>query len=214
METPEQELEALKSWWSENGRTLVLGIAIGLGGVFGWTWWQNHLRAQAEEASLIYQKLTEDVTADRHDSVRTQAAAIIKTYPKSGYAALAAMLAAKSAFEEKDFNEAKRQLQWIIKNSDKTSFRDVARIRLTRILVQEDKLDEAMTVLESVEEEAFGASASELRGDVLITKGDREGAREAYLKALTSNAISGPTRSRVQMKLDDLGSSHAENVSS
>ncbi|MDH3316746.1 MAG: tetratricopeptide repeat protein [Gammaproteobacteria bacterium] len=214
METPEQELEALKSWWNENGRTLVLGIAIGLGGVFGWTWWQNHLRAQAEEASLVYQKLTEDVTADRHDSVRTQAAAIIKTYPKSGYAALAAMLAAKSAFEEKDFNEAKRQLQWIIENSDKSSFRDVARIRLARILVQEDKLDEAMTVVEAVEEEAFGASANELRGDILITKGDREGAREAYLKVLASNTISGPTRSRVQMKLDDLGNSHAENVPS
>lgn len=214
METAEQELEALKSWWKENGRTLVLGVAIGLGGVFGWTWWQDHLRDQAEQASLIYQKLAEDAAADKHDSVRSQAAAIIETYPKSGYAALAAMLAAKSAFKEKNFIEAMRQLQWVIDNSDKPSFRDVARIRLARILVQEDKLDEAMTVVEAVEEKAFGASANEIRGDILVTKGDPEGAIEAYRRALASNVIDGSTRSRVQMKLDDLGSSHAENLSS
>ncbi len=213
METPEQELEALKNWWKENGRTLVIGVALGLGGVFSWTWWQDHLRSQAEEASQIYQRLVEDAAAERHDSVRGQAAEIIQSYPKTGYAALASMLAAKSAFAENDFEEAKRRLEWVIGNSDNGSFRDLARLRLARILIDEDKLDEAMTAVESVEQDAFRASANEIRGDIQMTRGDTQGAREAYLQALVSGAISGPTRSRVQMKLDDLGSSDADNVS-
>lgn len=206
METPEQELEALKNWWNENGRTLVLGVAIGLGGIAGWTWWQDHLRTQAEEASQIYQKLTGDAAAGKHDAVRSQAAAILESYPKSGYAALAALIAAKSAFEENDFDEARRRLEWVIDNSDSTSFKDMARLRLARILIEEEKLDEAMAVVESAEQEAFGASANEIRGDILITQGNTQGAREAYLQALGSDVLNGAMRSRVQMKLDDLGS--------
>lgn len=212
LETPEQELEALKNWWKENGRTLVVGVAIGLGGVFGWTWWQDHLRGQAEEASQIYQRVVEDAGANRHDAVRVQAAAIVRSYPKTGYAALASLLAAKSAFAENDFEDAKRQLEWVIDNADSASFRDLARLRLARILIDEDKLDQATSVVESVEQEAFRASASEIRGDIQITRGDAQGARDAYLQALASGAISGPARSRVQMKLDDLGGGHADNV--
>jgi predicted negative regulator of RcsB-dependent stress response len=213
LETPEQELEALKDWWKENGPTLVVGIAIGLGGVFGWTWWQDHLRSQAEGASQIYQRVVESATAGRHESVREQAAEIVRSYPKSGYAALASLLAAKSAFSENDFEGAKRQLKWVIENSDSASFKDLARLRLARILIDQTMLDEAMATAESVEQQAFRASASEIRGDIQIARGDTEGAREAYMEALASGAISRPTRSRVQMKLDDLAPSPADNVS-
>ncbi len=213
METPEQELEALKNWWKENGRTMVVGVAIGLGGVFGWTWWHDHLRSQAEEASQIYQQLVEDAATDKHDSVRAQAAEIIKNYPKTGYAALASLLAAKSAFAESDFDDAKGRLQWVIDNSDNASFRDLARLRMARILMAEDKLDEAMAITDSVEQEAFRSGANEIRGDIEIARGNTEGAREAYLQALTDAALSGATRSRVQMKLDDLGSSDADHFS-
>jgi predicted negative regulator of RcsB-dependent stress response len=214
LETAEQELEALKNWWQENGRTLAAGVAIGLGGVFGWTWWQDHLRSQAEEASQIYQRLIEDAAAERHDTVRAQAAEIIQSYPKSGYATFAVLLAAKSAFAENDFEEAKRQLQWVIDNSDNASFKELARLRLARILIDEDRLDDAASVVESVEQEAFRASAEEIRGDIQVIQGNTDGAREAYLQALSGAAISGPTRARVQMKLDDLGSGQQDDVQS
>lgn len=213
LETPEQELEALKNWWKENGRTLVVGVAIGLGGVFGWTWWQDHLRGQAEEASQIYQRVVEDAGANRHDAVRVQAAAIVRSYPKTGYAALASLLAAKSAFAENELDDAKRRLEWVINNSDSTSYKDLARLRLARILIAEQRLDEAMDVVRSVEQAAFSARAHEIRGDIHLTEGNTQGAREAYQQALASSAVSGATRSRVQMKLDDLGSSDADNVS-
>ncbi len=212
METAEQELEALKDWWKENGRTLVVGVAIGLGGIFGWTWWQDHLRSQAEEASQIYQRLIQDAAVERHDSVRAQAAEIIQSYPKSGYATLAVLLAAKSAFAENDFDEAKRQLRWVVDSSDNASFKDLARLRLARILIDGDRLDEATSVVESVEQEAFRAGADEIRGDIEVIRGNTQGAREAFLRALGDSAISGPTRSRVQMKLDDLGSSQEDDV--
>jgi predicted negative regulator of RcsB-dependent stress response len=212
LETPEQELEALKNWWKENGLTLVVGITIGLGGVFGWNWWQDHLRSQAEEASLIYRQLTDNAAAEKHDLVREQATEIVRNYPKTGYAALASLLAAKSAFSENDSEAAKRRLEWVIENGESPSFKDMARLRLARILIDEDMLDEAMATVESVEQQAFSASANEVRGDIQMARGNTEGAREAYIQALANGAISGPTRSRVQMKLDDLAGGPADNV--
>lgn len=213
MDTTEQELEALKSWWQENGRTLIAGVVIGLSGVAGWTWWQGHLRSQAEVASQGYQRLLEEAAQDNHESVRARASTLIEDYPQSGYAALGALLAAKSAVIENDLQAAKQRLNWVIEQSDNPSFRDVARIRLARVLAEENDFDTALEALDAVEQPAFGASAGEIRGDILVTTGDASGAREAYLGALASETVTGATRSRLQMKIDDLGSGSAGNVS-
>ena len=93
METAEQELEALKKWWGENGRTVVIGVLLGLGGVFGWTTYQQRLEANAEALSIIYQQIIEAVSQGQHGAVRAQAASLIESSPKSGYAALGALLA-------------------------------------------------------------------------------------------------------------------------
>lgn len=204
METPEQELEALKSWWQENGRSIVVGLVLGVGGVLGWTSWQKHVQSKAEDASMVYQQITEAADQNRHDEVRARAATLVDTYPDSGYAVLAALLAARSAVIAGDASEARENLGWVIANANETSFRDVARLRLARLLAAENSLDQALATLDAVESEAFSASAKEIRGDVLLARGDADAARRAYLEALSGDGLSGAARSRVQMKLDDL----------
>lgn len=213
METPEQELEALKSWWQENGRSIVVGLVLGVGGVLGWTSWQKHVQSKAEDASVMYQQITDDAEQDKHDAVRARAATLVETYPDSGYAALAALLAARSAVAAGNVADAQARLGWVIANAGETSFRDVARLRLARLLAAENALDRALTTLDAVESEAFAGSAKEIRGDVLLAKGDADAARQAYLEALAGDGLTGPARSRVQMKIDDLGGSRAGHAS-
>jgi predicted negative regulator of RcsB-dependent stress response len=205
VETEEQELEALKEWWQEYGRTIVVGVVIGLGGVFGWTTWQNHQQSQAEKASMFYQQLIDDAARDQHQAAGKQAALLTDEFPDSGYAALAALLAAKSAFAENDLDGAKRHLVWMISQPGESNFKSIARIRLARLLAQENKLDEALSTLDSIEDDAFSATANEIRGDIRYLEGDMVGARTAYRKALTGDTVPGAMRLRVQMKIDDLG---------
>ena len=205
METAEQELEALKKWWGENGRTVVIGVLLGLGGVFGWTTYQQRLEANAEALSIIYQQIIEAVSQGQHGAVRAQAASLIESSPKSGYAALGALLAAKSAYAQKDLDGAKNSLFWVIQNAEKTGLKDIARIRLARVLIEENRLNEAKQNLDGVENPSFSPTVNEIRGDIRLMEGDVEGAREAYQRTLNAENASGTTRERVRMKMDDLG---------
>jgi len=205
LDTAEQELEALKTWWDENGRTVIIGVVLGLGGVFGWTTYQGQLKANAEALSISYQQIVDAASQDQHDAVRAQATSLIESSPKSGYAALGALLAAKSAYAQKDLDGTKNDLFWVIQNAEKTNLKDVARIRLARVLIEENRLKEALANLDAVESQGFALSVNEARGDIRLIEGDVAGAREAFERTLNADNVSGATRERVQMKIDDLG---------
>ena len=61
-ETEEQQLEALKKWWKENATSLILGLAIGVSGLFGWRYYldQNHMHAVM--ASDMYMQLVQSAS--------------------------------------------------------------------------------------------------------------------------------------------------------
>ena len=42
--TEEEQVEAIKRWWQENGKSTVLGVAIAMAAVFGWRGWNDYQR--------------------------------------------------------------------------------------------------------------------------------------------------------------------------
>lgn len=205
MDTEQEELEALKKWWAENGRVVVIGLVIGLGSVFGWTTWQSRVEAAAERLSIVYQGMVDTAATDQHAEALTQADEIIAEYPGSEYAVLAGLLGAKSALAIDMPADARRLLEWVIGNAERAELRDVARIRKARLLLDEGQGDAGLAVLDQVETAAFLATVEELRGDILVESRDAQAAAKAYESALASDTIAGGARLRVQMKLEDLG---------
>ena len=55
-ETEEQQVEALKKWWAENGKSVILGVGIGAFAIFGWQGWNKHQLSKARQASDGYQQ--------------------------------------------------------------------------------------------------------------------------------------------------------------
>ncbi|GIT21594.1 MAG: hypothetical protein CM1200mP40_12760 [Gammaproteobacteria bacterium] len=53
----EETIEALKKWWDENGRQLVLIVVAVLTGYTSWILWQNNQSATAESASDMYEEI-------------------------------------------------------------------------------------------------------------------------------------------------------------
>jgi predicted negative regulator of RcsB-dependent stress response len=205
VDTEQEELEALKKWWKENGRVVVVGLVLGLGGVFGWTTWQSRVEASAERLSIVYQNMVDSAASDGHVEAAQQADGIIADHPDSEYAVLAGLLGAKSALAAGRPEDAGRFLDWVIENAARVELRDVARIRKARLLLDEGQHDAGLTVLDQVDTAAFAATVDELRGDILVESRDTQAAAQAYAAALASNVVSGGMRARVQMKLDDLG---------
>jgi len=201
----QEELEALQRWWKENGRAVVVGLVLGLGGVVGWTTWQSRTEATAERASVIYQSMVEMAASDDNVEALRLADQIIQEYPDSEYAPLAGLLGAKTAFTAGRADDANRLFGWVIENAGRPELRDLARLRSAQLLLDEGKRDAGLEMLARVATPALAATVEELRGDILVDNQQSDAAAKAYQAALASDAITSGTRERVQMKLDDLG---------
>jgi len=203
--TDEEQIEHLKKWWEENGKSIIGGIALGLIAIFGWRGWQDHLVVQGENASDLYEQMAADTRQEQGADVTAIADQLIQDYKSTPYSTFSSLLQAREAVDKDDIESAIIHLQWVLDNTNNDEFRHLARLRLSRLLLVEGDKDAALSLLEKSDPGKFASSYHELRGDILLQQGDSKAAQDAYTQALaTQNSIRG-NQSIVQMKLDDLG---------
>jgi predicted negative regulator of RcsB-dependent stress response len=203
--TDEEQADALKKWWLENGKSIFAGIAIGLTAIFGWRAWQDYTITQAEAASSEYQQMVVAVRQGKNDVASEHANTIIEDYNSTSYAHFAALQLAKIAVDNKEYANAEAHLRRVIDNTSQDQIRHIARLRLARSLIAQKKLVEADAMLNIDGKGNFMASYEELRGDIFVLQGMTEAARNAYKEALTGADTKGERRSILQMKMDVLG---------
>jgi predicted negative regulator of RcsB-dependent stress response len=197
----EEQVEALKKWWSENGKSVVAGVVLGLGGVFGWQAWTQHQKSVSEEASEMYQALSQSMTMNAFKDAESQAKSLLTQHGGSTYAVFAALDLAKVKLAQGEMAEVKTQLQWVIDNAGVNSLRQVARLRLARVLLGEGDFDAASAVIAQATTDSYRGDFAELRGDIALAKGDAASARASYQEALENEV---GNMAVVQMKLNDL----------
>ena len=61
LRTEEEQVEALKSWWKENGKSLIMGVVIAVAAVFGWRGWNQYQDDFAANASAMYESILNPV---------------------------------------------------------------------------------------------------------------------------------------------------------
>lgn len=189
--TEEEQLEALKRWWRENGRAVMLGIALGVLALAGWRGWEMHVEQRALEASAIYDALLEGVSERDYPGVSEHAETLRADYASTSYAALAVMAAAGLAVEKERLEAAGEWLRWAVDNADDHHLRAIARARLARVLAEGESTDEALDLLAAEVPSAYASLYAEIRGDLLHARGDHEAAASAYQQAL--DADPGPS---------------------
>ena len=205
LEEQEQAAE-LKAWWTQHGnRVLAVVIAVAVA-VVGWQGWRWYEHGQAAQASVLYDTLSKATQAGDAKALRDAAGTLVESYPRTLYASMGALLAAKFYFERNDLKNAKAQLQWVIEHSPAEDFRDLARLRLAAVLVDEKAYDEALKLLDAPHAPAYDAQYAALRGDVLVAKNQLAEARAAYQSALEkAERRDSPFRESVRMRLEALG---------
>ena len=211
--TEEEQVEALRRWWQENGRSTIVAIILALGVGFGYQGWKNHVETKAEGASDLYQRLLQAFSAPalgpEQQQIAVQLAQQLKTeYDGSTYAQFAALQLARVAVGSNDLATAQAELRWVLGKADKGS--DVARIaqlRLARVLAASGEPEQALTILDQSGEGPYKASYAIARGDILLSMGRTEEASESYAAALAlaaSEEGAGPDLVAVQQKLQAL----------
>lgn len=178
------------------------GLVLGLAGIFGWEAWQQHRTSSAEQASQIYEDLRK-LTPDKAAQAAELGKKLTDDFAGTPYAAQAALHLASLAAQQSDWDKARQQLEWVVKHGEDAGLQKIARLRLARVLWQQNQLDAALAQLDIKDDDSFAVLYQELRGDLQFAKGDRAAARTAYEKALQLGPAA-PTRDGLQRKLDDL----------
>lgn len=197
-ETEEQQVEAIKRFWKENGVSLVIGALLGLGGLLGWRYYNDSQIEAKEQASFAYEKASEELM--KGEAGFGQAKSFIDSHSDTGYAMLMALEMTQQAIDRKDLVEAAKQLEFVASNAKLSAVKSIAQLRLARIQIEQGEFELALANADKVSDQAFAGQSQEIKGDVYLAQQLFDKARAAYSAALESNA-----RDQVlKMKLDNL----------
>lgn len=210
--TEDEQLADLKDWWTRNGKPLVTGGLLALVIVFGWQAFQKYQGNQSQGASMLYQQLLETtLTPDGKPDMARVADLSNKLSSEFGgtaYAQYGSLFVAKVAVDSGKLDDAARELKAVADKPANAALGEVARQRLAQVLAGQNKVDEALKLLEGDADKAFLATREELKGDLLVQLGRTDEAHAAYQKAkaaLSDEAAVGG----LQIKLDDLAKGDA-----
>lgn len=198
--TEEQQVEVIKEWWKENGTAVIAGTVIGLVGLFGWRYYNQHQQETMESASHSYNRVIEQL-AKGDAAGFEQAQKFVTTNKGDSYGDLAALQLAAAAVKAGKLDLAAEQLTLVATSGDE-SIRPIAALRLARVLSDQGKADEALAKLATIQNDAFKAQVAEARGDVLQKQGKTEEARDAYQAAADAGGLQGSQE--LKLKMDDL----------
>ena len=196
--TDEEQVERLKNWWSENGRSVVATLVLTVAGAAGWRWYDTQRVETLQAASETYEAYLE-ATGDARAELAANLAA---EYGDTSYATFSLLHQAKETADANDLEGAVAVLGRIVEADGSRLLRDIARLRIARLLMEQGDADGALAVLAEVTSQGFRALVLELKGDIHRRNGERELAHEAYLSAF-AEMREGEQRPVLEMKVND-----------
>ena len=201
----QEQIDIIKTWWKRNGNMVMLAVAVFAATVAGVQGWRHYQNGQTTKASMMYEVLQSTEKSADAKKIREAAGQIIEQYPGTAYAPRAALIAAKTNYDFGDVQSAKAQLQWVVEHAKEDAVRDIARLRLAGVLLDEKNYADALKQVEAQSNPAFIALFADLKGDILVAQGKNAEARTAYQTALDKIGAKSPYRQLIQMKQDGLG---------
>ena len=203
----QEQLAQLKAWWDKYG-TITLGLlSLALVIVLGWQGWNWYENNQSQQARGYYEALEQaaaEPNEDRTPRVVAAMQALQKDFAQTDYAARAALVASDALRDSGDLAAAQDPLRWLA-GSSHVALAPVAKLRLAGLLLDQDKYDEALAVLDTPPD-SFKGLYADRRGDILAAQGKREEAVAAWREAIAALPATDTLANVVQLKIDTLGS--------
>lgn len=207
-ETEEEQIEAIKSWWKKNGTQLLTAVLVVVVAISGWRYWNHHQAVKATNASAIFEVLQANMQQGTFGEVSREGLKLIQEQPESPYASGAALLLAKFSLDKGDLDDAKQQLEWVRTQGADEALKQVATLRLARLLADQKDYSQAQETLNSISAKqlpvAEKANFDYVSGLIALGQEDKEAARQAFSKVVENTDASKTLKGIAQIQLDDL----------
>ena len=200
-----EQIEQIRNWWTIYGGYVILGVAAGALLLFGINYYQNSKLQSQLEASSLYQALTDYVVDGDLDDAEVVAGRLHAEFSDTPYPAQAKLAIARLYMDKNRDQDAADALQELLAGSSGAELKHVARLRLAKILLYQDKAQEVVDLLEGQENTAFAAAYGEVLGDAYGALERIADAQAAYQQVLMDPQAQGTVDQRlVQWKALDL----------
>ncbi|KLN96808.1 YfgM family protein [Moellerella wisconsensis] len=196
-----EQVDAIKNFFIDNGKAIVIGLVLGIGAVVGWNYWQSHQTNQLQESAQTFEKVSAQLHTGSAESVA--AAEKFAADTKDVYSALIDLQLAQLAVENNKLADAEKSLTAAIEKAKKDELKDLIHLRLARVQLAQNKADAAILSLDKITGKGWGTAAENVRGDALLHKGDKAGAKAAYSKGLEADG-SQALKSLMTLKLNNV----------
>ena len=203
-ETEKEQIEAIKKWWSENGTWIVVGLALGLSGLFGYRYWQDYTREQAESASTNYENFLAFIETNQAELALSTGAGIMAEFPKSPYSSLAALHMARIEVFGGNYEKGEEHLDWVITNGEPADVKRIAEIRKLRLLLDSGRAAEATGELDTLLA-SDSPALLELAADIQAANQNLDDAIGTYDRILALDDLAAEYQALIELKIDAIG---------
>ena len=59
----DEDVARARAFWNENGKSIIVGIVLGLSGIVGFNYWQSYEQHRGESASMLFDQIRPGVDA-------------------------------------------------------------------------------------------------------------------------------------------------------
>lgn len=201
----QEQIDNLKALWKQWGSlamTVLLAVVLG---IVGSKAWHSYKQGRAEAASLEYTALEKSLQTQDLNKAKTQLTHLKSEFAASPYTSRAALLLAQSLVGSKDLKAAQEQLQWVLQQTKEEDLKDLTRMRLASVQLDQKQYADALKTLEAKPADVYMASFAELKGDILLASGKAAEAAKAYEIAINKTDKASPQHQFLQLKVDVLG---------
>jgi predicted negative regulator of RcsB-dependent stress response len=201
----QEQLDQLKAFWKRWGNLITWGLTLVMAAYAGWTGWNWWQREQAIKAAAMYDELGRAVQAADADKAGAVFADLKERFPRTSYAAQAALQAAKVQHDKGEVDKARASLGWAAEHAAEDEYREIARLRLAGLQIDAKQYDEAAKTLDSIQSADFAALRDDRRGDLLLLQGKPALAKAEFQKAYAAMDKTLDYRRLIEAKLATLG---------
>lgn len=211
--TEQEQIEILKNWIKQYSVVILAGIIVAFVIISGWRYWQQRQANILTQASSIYDEMLSMRAQNDSKASLAKAKKLFTDYPQTTYGQIAALMLARAAIIKKDYSQAEKNLHWVLEHSHIAPFRQIARIRLARVMIAVHKPEEGIKLLdEKVDDKNFNGLTDEVKGDAYLALKEIAKARQYYQQALTELPNAEVARPILQMKYDNLASTTTTTI--
>lgn len=197
--------ERSRTWFKENSGSLITGVALGLGCIFAYQWWQGNGVKHQTEAALQYQAFTNAAEKNDPDKTKIVLASLESKYSDTQYLNFAVLRQAQLLQASGKNDDALKLLEANIAKATEVTIKELYQLRIARLQLINGKAEIALKQLADVKDSTYPASVEEIRGDAQMLLGKRELASQSYVKALTALDQAAPIRNLIELKLIEAG---------